>query len=118
MILIPLNKDDKTISNKFRKADRFVFLDSDSGIVVEDNHFKKEKSKEFFEYFKTLNVDKIFLKGLGLQTFDKLQKMGVEVYVINQDVDLYSHIDIAKCIRITPQNANEFCTLGHKDKNV
>jgi len=44
--------------------------------------------------------------------------MGVEVYIINQDVDLYSHIDIAKCIRITPQNANEFCTLGHKDKNV
>jgi len=117
MILIPLNKDEKTISPKFRKADRFVFLDADSGIVVEDNHFKDAKSKEFFEYFKTLNVDKVFLKGLGLLTFQKIDKMGVEVFVIPQDTKLYSHIDIAKCIKITQDNASEFCVLGHqKDK--
>jgi predicted Fe-Mo cluster-binding NifX family protein len=114
MILIPLKKDEKTISPKFRKADRFVFLDADSGIVVEDNHFKDAKSKEFFDYFKTLNVDKIFLKGLGIKTFENLNKLGVEVYLIKDDVDLYSHIDISKCIKITSDNASEFCVLGHK----
>jgi len=114
MILIPLKKDEKSISPKFRKADRFVFLDVDSGIVVEDNNFKKAKSKEFFDYFKTLNVDRVFVKALGAKSFEYLDKLGVEVYIIYSDVELYSHIDIAKCQRVTKDNYHILCTLGHK----
>ena len=97
----------------------FVFIDPKSGIVVQENHYKKEKSPIFFENFKKYNVDTLYVKELGYKTYLKLAKLGVKVFLIPDDVVLYTHIDPNELIHLTPDNAETYCTLGHhnKDKN-
>ncbi len=64
MTLIPVEEDKKTIAGRFRKAHSFAFLD-EGQIIVQENPHKTSKSLEFFEYFKTLNVDTLYVKELG-----------------------------------------------------
>lgn len=116
MILIPVEKDEKTIASRFRKANVFVFIDEKSGIVIEENHYKKQISALFFEHFKKYEVEKLYVKELGYKTYLKLADLGVKVFLIPDDVVLYTHIDPNELIRLTPDNAEVYCTLGHHGK--
>ena len=116
MILIPVQKDEKTIASRFRKADMFVFIDSKHGIVVQENHYKKDKSALFFENFKHYDVEMLYVKELGYKTYLKLSELGVKVYLIPEDVEFYTHIDPNELILLTPDNAEVYCTLGHHNK--
>jgi len=117
LILIPVEEDEKSISSRFRKADMFVFIDAKTGIMVQENHFKTDKSALFFENFKKYDVDTLYVKELGYKTYLKLKKLGVVVSLIPQDVVLYSHIDPDSLLLLTDENAKKLCTLGHKKKD-
>jgi len=112
MILISLEEDKQTISKRFRKADYFAFLE-DANYSIVKNDYKTQKSKEFFDYFNTLNVKKIYIKALGYKTFLKLNELGIEVYFV-EDVEKYDKILKENLQKVTPQNAQKLCTLGHK----
>lgn len=116
MLLIPVNDDDKSIAKGFRKSDKFVFIDSKTGIVVQENHYKKDKSALFFENFKNYDVDKIFLKDLGYKTYLKLRELNIEVSLIPEDIEFYTYIDPAELIVLTEDNAKIYCTMGHHTK--
>ncbi|CAA6821785.1 MAG: Unknown protein [uncultured Sulfurovum sp.] len=116
MLLIPLEKDATTIASRFRKADMFVFIDTQTGIVFQENHFKTDKSKLFFENFKHYDVDTLYVKELGYNTYLKLHALGVQVSIIPKDVLLYTHIDPTQLTPINHENAKIFCTLGHHEK--
>ncbi len=113
MTLICLNDDQKTISQRFRKTDYFAFV-KEGKVEVQKNPHKLSKSPEFFDYFKTLGVETIYLKALGYKTFLRLESLGVKVYLV-EDVTLYSEIETATLRRIDASNAESFCTLGHKN---
>ena len=117
MTLIPLEDDGKTISGRFRKAPKFAFLD-EGQIIVQDNPHKRDKSAVFFEYFATLNIDTLYVKNLGLRTFEKLSQMGVEVYRIDDAVTRFNRITPQHLVRIDASNAAELCTLGHHKKDA
>ncbi|GIT99914.1 hypothetical protein TSL6_04210 [Sulfurovum sp. TSL6] len=114
MTLIPVEEDKKTISGRFRKAHSFAFLD-EGQIIVQENLHKRSKSPEFFEYFKTLNIDSIYIKELGYKTFLKLLELGVEVYLV-QEADRWNRIKPNSLLSITIDNAKEYCSLGHHSK--
>ena len=114
MILISLEEDKKTISSRFRKASNFAFLD-EGQIFIKENPHKTSKSKEFFEYFNTLNVETVYLKELGYKTFLKLEDLGVEVYFV-QGAMSYNKIKPNDLLRIDASNAEELCSLGHHKK--
>ncbi len=116
MILIPVESDEQTIAKGFRKVPMFVFIDPKSGIVVQENHFRHEKSPLFFEHFQKYNVEQIYLKDVGHKTFLKLQQLGIKVYVIPEYVTYYTHIDPQELILLTDENASEYCTMGHHNK--
>jgi len=118
MILIPVELDEKTIAKGFRKADMFVFLDAEAGIVVQENHFKKDKSALFFENFIKYDVDTLYVKGLGYKTYLKLKALGVKVSLIPEDSEFYTYIDPNELILLTPDNAQIYCTMGHKKKEL
>lgn len=118
MILIPVENDEKTIASRFRKAAMFVFIDPKTGIMVQENHYKTDKSPIFFENFKKYDVDKLYVKELGYKTYLKLKKLGVEVSFIPEEVALYSHIDPEALLRLTDENAKALCTLGHHKKDT
>ncbi len=88
MTLIPVEEDKKTISGRFRKAHSFAFLD-EGQIIVQENPHKTSKSSKFFDYFKTLNIDTLFVKELGYKTFSNLLNIGVKVYLI-KDADTWN----------------------------
>jgi len=117
MILIPIEVDEKTIAKGFRKAPMFVFIDPKSGIVVQENHFKTDKSIVFFENFKKYAVDTLYVKGLGYKTYLKLKELGIEVSLIPEDIEFYSHIDPSELILLTDDNAKLHCTMGHHTKD-
>ena len=114
MTLIPLEKDQKTISGRFRKAYTFAFLDQGE-IFIEKNPHKKSKSPEFFEYFKTLNVDTLCIKELGYKTCLKLLDLGVDVYLI-EDANTFDDIRLEKLLLLDKENAKAYCSLGHHKK--
>ncbi|CAA6799222.1 MAG: Unknown protein [uncultured Sulfurovum sp.] len=114
MTLISLEEDKKTIASRFRKATNFAFLD-EGQIFIKENPHKTSKSKEFFEYFNTLNIKTIYLKELGYKTFLKLESLGVEVYFV-QEATRYNKIKPNELLRIDASNAEEFCSLGHHKK--
>ena len=114
MTLIPLEKDQYTISGRFRKAHSFAFL-RQGEISIEKNPHKKSKSPEFFEYFKTLNVDTLCIKALGYKTFLKLVELGVEVYLI-EEVDTLDDITLDNLRLLDKENAKAHCSLGHHNK--
>ncbi len=116
MILIPVEADGKTINKGFRKAPMFVFVDKKSGIVVQENHFKKEKSALFFDNFKKYSVDMLYVKGLGYKTYQKLHALGIKVFLIPEDITLYTHIDPNELIVLNDDNAQMYCTMGHHNK--
>lgn len=116
MLLIPLEKDAKTIALRFRKADMFVFIDAKTGLVIQENHYKRDKSALFFENFTKYDVDTLYVKALGYNTYLKLHDLGVKVAIIPKDVLLYTHIDPEKLTLLTNENAKKFCTLGHHKK--
>ena len=118
MILIPVEEDEKSIAKGFRKSDMFVFIDPETGIVVQENHYKKDNSELFFENFKNYDVDAIFLKGLGYKTFLKLQSLDIEVSLIPEDIEVYTYIDPNDLILLSDENAELYCTMGHHDKDV
>jgi hypothetical protein len=55
MILISIEEDKKTISSHFRKAVNFAFVKEGENFIEENLH-KNSRLDEFFDYFKTLNV--------------------------------------------------------------
>ena len=112
MTLICLKEDQKSISKRFRKTDYFAFVEGENVIVKQNSH-KLSKSKEFFEYFETLGVESIYLKALGYKTFLRLEKMGVKVFFVPK-AEVYSEIKMDELLEITAENAESFCTLGHK----
>jgi len=114
MTLIPLEKDKKTLSGRFRKADFFAFL-NEGEITIEKNPHKRSKSPEFFEYFKTLKVDTLCIKELGYKTFLKLLELDVEVYLI-EEADTFDDIRLDKLHLLDKENAKEYCSLGHDKK--
>ena len=114
MTLIPVEEDKKTIAGRFRKAHSFAFLD-EGQIIVQENPHKTSKSPEFFEYFKTLNIDTLYVKELGYKTFLTLLEMGVEVYLI-QHADTWNRIKPNELLLLEVENAKEYCSLGHHDK--
>ena len=111
MTLICLEDDQKTISHRFRKTDYFAFLD-EGQVFVKKNLYKLSKSSQFFDYFKTLGVDTIYVKALGYKTFLKLKELGVKVYSV-QESETYNKIKPNELLLIDDSNAKEFCTLGH-----
>lgn len=119
MTLIPVEVDKKTIATRFRKAHSFAFLSkektSDEGqIIVQENPHKTSKSPEFFEYFKTLNIDTLYIKKLGYKTYLTLLEMGIDVYVL-ESAESWNRIKPNELTLLTEQNAEAFCTLGHFD---
>ena len=117
MILIPVELDEKNIAKGFRKAPMFVFIDPKTGIVVQENHFKTEKSAIFFENFKKYDVDTLYVKGLGYKTYLKLKELGIKVLLIPEDIAFYTHIDPTELILLTDDNAQMYCTMGmHNNK--
>jgi predicted Fe-Mo cluster-binding NifX family protein len=114
MTLIPVEKDQKTISGRFRKADFFAFLD-EGKITIEKNPHKTSKSPEFFEYFKTLKVDTVCIKELGYKTLLKLLELDVEVYLI-READTFDDIRLDSLLLLDKENAKEYCSLGHDKK--
>src|SRR5210317_873043 len=114
MTLIPVEEDKKTIARRFRKAHSFAFLD-EGQIIVQENPHKTSKSPEFFEYFKTLNIDTLYVKELGYKTFLKLLEIGVKVYLI-QNADTWNRIRPDGLLLIDEVNAKEHCSLGHHNK--
>jgi len=117
MILIPVELDEKTIAKGFRKAPMFVFIDPETGIVVQENHFKTDKSDLFFTNFEKYNVDELYVKGMGYKTYLKLEALGIKVYLIN-NIALYTHIDPNELIQLNSDNAEEYCTMGHHNLKV
>jgi len=116
MILIPVELDEKTIAKGFRKAPMFVFLDPETGIVVQENHFKTDNSALFFENFKKYDVDTLYVKGLGYKTYLKLKELGIKVSLIPEDIEFYTYIDPIELILLTDDNAQMYCTMGHHNK--
>lgn len=114
MTLIPVEEDRKTIAGRFRKAHSFAFLD-EGQIFVQENPHKTSKSPEFFEYFKTLNVDTLYIKELGYKTLLKLLDMGVEVYRI-ENAEKWNRIQPDELLLLNKSNAKEYCSLGHHNK--
>jgi len=114
MTLIPVEENKKTIAQRFRKAHSFAFLD-EGQIIVQENPHKTSKSPEFFEYFKTLNIDTLYIKKLGYKTYLTLLEMGVEVYVV-EAAKTWNRIKPNELVLLTEENAEAFCTLGHFDK--
>lgn len=115
MTLIPVEADKKTIAARFRKAHSFAFLD-EGQIIVQENPHKTSQSPVFFEYFKTLNIDTLYIKELGYKTFLTLLEMGVEVYVVEK-AERWNRIKPHELYLLTKENAEAFCTLGHFDKD-
>jgi len=111
MTIICLEEDQQTISKRFRKTDYFAFLD-EGKISIQKNPHKLSKSPDFFDYFKTLNIDSIYLKALGYKTFLKLNSLGVKVYFV-KEAEMVNQISDNELLRITKDNAEAFCTLGH-----
>jgi predicted Fe-Mo cluster-binding NifX family protein len=118
MILIPVELDEKTIAKGFRKAPMFVFLDPETGIMVQENHFKTDKSELFFTNFEKYNVDTLYVKGLGYKTYLKLKDLGVKVSLIPEDIEFYTYIDPIELILLTDDNAEIYCTMGHHNLEV
>ena len=116
LILIPVEKDEKSISSRFRKAEMFVFIDAKTGIVIQENHYKTDKSTLFFENFKNYDVTELYVKELGYKTYLKLKKLGIHVSFIPEDLVYYSHIDPETLLLLTDENAKILCTLGHHKK--
>ncbi|SFV64645.1 hypothetical protein MNB_SV-3-1548 [hydrothermal vent metagenome] len=116
MILIPVELDEKTIAKGFRKAPMFVFIDPKTGIMIQENHFKADKSELFFTNFEKYSVDRLYTKGLGYQTYLKLSRLGIKVLLIPSDVTIYTHIDPNELILVTQDNAKVYCTMGHHNK--
>lgn len=116
MTLIPVEENKKTIAGRFRKAHFFAFLD-EGQIFVQENPHKTSRSPEFFEYFKTLNIDTLYIKELGYKTFLTLLEMGVEVYLV-QNADTWNRIKPNELLLLDAENAKEYCSLGHHDKEA
>ena len=120
MTLIPVEEDKKTIAHRFRKAHSFAFLYKDKTldegqIIVQENPHKTSKSPEFFEYFKTLNVDTLYVKELGYKTLLTLLEMGIEVFLV-QEADTWNKIKPNSLLLLDKENAKEHCSLGHHNK--
>ncbi len=116
MTLIPLEEDKETIAGRFRKAHSFAFL-NEVQVTVKKNPHKTSKSPEFFEYFKTLNVDRLYIKELGYKTFLKLLDLGVEVYLV-QEADRLNDIKADTLLLLDRENAKTYCSLGHHNKEA
>jgi len=111
MTLIPVEEDRKTIAERFRKAPMFAFLD-EGQIIVQENPHKCSKSSEFFDYFQTLGIDRLYVKELGYKTFLKLNELEVEVFLV-KEAQRYNRITPDGLEPITLENAKACCRLGH-----
>ncbi|HIP51992.1 MAG TPA: hypothetical protein EYG94_07900 [Campylobacterales bacterium] len=114
MTLISLDENQQTVSGRFRKAEYFAFMVGDD-ITIKQNIHKTSKSNEFFEYFNTLGVKKVYLKGLGYKTFLKLHSLGIDVYFV-QGATNYMDIHAESLVLVDEKNAEELCFLGHHKK--
>ncbi len=114
MILVSLEEDKKILSYRFRKAPYFAII-KDSQIKILKNMHKKSKSNEFFDYFQTLKIKKVYTKAIGYKTFLKLSNLGVEIFLI-QNIDKIDKIQKEHLLKIDTTNAKRYCTLGHSKK--
>ncbi len=114
MTLIPVEENKKTIAKRFRKAHSFAFLD-EGQIIVQENPHKASKSPDFFEYFKTLNIDTLYIKELGYKTFLRLLELEVEVYLV-EVAETWNRIKPNELLLLTEENAQKYCSLGHQSK--
>jgi len=114
MTLIPVEEDKKTIAGRFRKAHSFAFLD-EGQIIVQENPHKTSKSPVFFEYFKTFNIDTLYIRELGYKTLLNLLEMGVEVYLV-KEAKTWNRIKPDGLLLLDADNAKEHCSLGHHNK--
>jgi len=114
MTLIPVDEDKKTIALRFRKAHSFAFLD-EGQIIVQENLHKTSKSPQFFEYFKTLDIDTLYIKELGYKTLLKLLEMDVQVYLV-KEAETWNRIKPDGLLLLDKDNAKEYCSLGHHNK--
>ncbi|MCB4748326.1 MAG: hypothetical protein LGB54_07040 [Sulfurovum sp.] len=112
MTFIPLEEDHKTIARGFRKVPFFVFLDKGK-ITIQENTHRREKSTSFFEYFKTLGVDVLYIKNLGYNTFLKLYDMRISVYLV-QESKYYYYIKSNELLLLDTISAKTYCTMGHQ----
>ena len=92
----------------------FAFLD-EGQIIVQENPHKTSKSPVFFEYFKTLNIDTLYIKELGYKTLINLLEMGVEVYLVKEALT-WNRIKPNGLLLLDAENGKEYCSLGHHDK--
>ena len=115
MTLIPVEEDRKTIASRFRKAHSFTFLD-EGQIIVQENPHKTSKSPEFFEYFKTLNIDTLYIKEIGHKTLFTLLSMGVEVYLVKYALK-FNQIKPNGLLLLDVNNGKKYCSLGHNKKD-
>ncbi len=118
MILIPVEIDEISIADGFRKAPMFVFIDPIKGIIVQENHYKTDKSTLFFENFKNYDIDTLYVKGLGYKTYLKLKNLGIKVSLIPEDIEIYTHIDPNELVLLTDDNAEIYCIMGHHKKEA
>ena len=116
MILIPLENDQKTIAHRFRQADSFAFVDGEESVIEKNTH-KTSKSPQFFEYFKTLTIDTLYVKDVGYKTFLNLLKLEIKVYLI-PDATQYNQIKPNEPILLDRTNAKAHCSLGHHNKEA
>lgn len=114
MTLLPVEVDGKTIAKRFRKAHSFAFLDHGE-IIVQENTHKTSKSTEFFEYFKTLDIDTLYVKELGYKTLLKLLEMNVEVFLV-KEAEKWNQIKANSLLLLDKENAKTHCSLGHDKK--
>jgi len=114
MKLITLNADHESISTRFRKADAFLFVDGEEQRIVH-NEYRTFKLKQFFEQFVNWGVTEVYLKELGYKTFLKLEALGVKVFFVD-GIESYEEMNESSLVRISMENAKDFCSLGHYKK--
>ncbi len=113
MIAIPIRAYEDVLAKGFRKAPRFLLIEGKTRRIV-TNPCRGDKSDVFFAWFDTLGVRKIYIENIGLRTFWKLQRRGIDVYLVQKHKGTVDMLDLASALPLTEENAEKHCTMGHR----